>query len=66
MSGLDLSIVLHHLPFPPYARPVKKKLRQLNPQWSLQVKEEIQKQLKVEFLSVVEFLEWLAKVIFVP
>ena len=41
MLGLDLSIVLHHLPFPPYARPGKKKLRRLNPQWSLQMKEEI-------------------------
>ena len=32
----------------------------------MQVKEEIQKQLNVGFLSVVEYLEWLASVIHVP
>ncbi|KAL6323896.1 hypothetical protein AAG906_005893 [Vitis piasezkii] len=55
MSGLDPSIVLHHLPLLLYARPV-----------NLQVKEEIQKQLSVGFLSVVEYLEWLANVILIP
>ncbi|RVW77813.1 Retrovirus-related Pol polyprotein from transposon 297 [Vitis vinifera] len=34
--------------------------------WSLQVKEEIQKQLSVGFLSMVEHLEWLANVVPVP
>ncbi|RVW92144.1 Transposon Ty3-I Gag-Pol polyprotein [Vitis vinifera] len=40
-------------------RPVKQKLRRLHPRWSLQVKEEIQKQLSVGFLSVVKYPEWL-------
>ncbi|RVW86747.1 Retrovirus-related Pol polyprotein from transposon opus [Vitis vinifera] len=48
------------------ARPVKQKLRRLHPRWSLQVKEEIQKQLSVGFLSVVEYPEWLANVVPVP
>ena len=56
----------HHLPILPHARPVKQKLRRLHPRWSLQVKEEIRKQLSVGFLSVVEYPEWLAKVIPVP
>ncbi|RVW45283.1 Retrovirus-related Pol polyprotein from transposon 17.6 [Vitis vinifera] len=47
-------------------RPVKQKLRRLHPCWSLQVKEKIQKQLSVEFILVVEYLEWLANVILVP
>ena len=50
----------------PHARPIKQKLRRLHPQWSLQVKEEIQTQLNVGFLSVVEYPEWLANVIPVP
>ncbi|WJZ91334.1 hypothetical protein VitviT2T_010415 [Vitis vinifera] len=66
MSGLDPSIVQHRLPLLPHARLVKQKLRQLHPRWSLQVKEEIQKQLSVGFLSVVEYPEWLANVILVP
>ncbi|RVW89168.1 Retrovirus-related Pol polyprotein from transposon 17.6 [Vitis vinifera] len=37
MPGLDPSIVQHHLPTLPHARPVKQKLRRLHPRWSLQV-----------------------------
>ena len=66
MPGLNPTIVQHHLPILPRARPVKQKLRRLHPQWSLQVKEEIQKQLSVCFLSVVEYPEWLANVVPVP
>ncbi|RVW92617.1 Retrovirus-related Pol polyprotein from transposon opus [Vitis vinifera] len=49
-----------------YLDAVKQKLRRLHPRWSLQVKEEIRKQLSVGFLSVVEYPEWLANVIPVP
>ena len=66
MPGLDPSIVQHHLPLLPYARPIKQKLRRLHPRWSLQVKEEIQKQLSVGFLLVVQYPEWLANVVPVP
>ena len=66
MLGLDPSIVQHRLPLLPQARPVKQKLRRLHPRWSLQVKEEIQKQLSVGFLSVVEYPELLANVVPVP
>ncbi|RVW81842.1 hypothetical protein CK203_050827 [Vitis vinifera] len=66
MPGLDPYIVQHHLPTLPHARPVKQKLRRLHPRWSLQVKEEIQKQLSVGFISVVEYPEWLANVVPVP
>ena len=66
MQGLDPTIVQHHLPILPHARPVKQKLRWLHPRWSLQVKEEIQKQLRVGFSSVVEYHEWLANVVPVP
>ncbi|RVW67758.1 hypothetical protein CK203_065011 [Vitis vinifera] len=33
MHGLDPSIVQHHLPILPHARPLKQKLRRLHPQW---------------------------------
>ena len=66
MLGLDPSIVQHHLPLVPHSRLVKKKLRRLHPRWSLQVKEEIQKQLNVVFISMVQYLEWLANVVPVP
>ena len=63
MPNLDPTIVQHHLPILPHVRPVKQKLRRLHPRWSLQVKEEIQKQLSVGFLSVVEYPKWLANVV---
>ena len=66
MSGLNPSIVQHHLPILPHARPIKQKLRRMHPRWSLQVKEEIQKQLSVRFLFVIEYPEWLANVVPVP
>ena len=66
MLSLDPSIVHHCLPLLPHARPVKQKLRQLDHRWSLQVKEEIQKQLSVGFLSMVEYPKWLANVVPVP
>ena len=66
MFGLDPSIVQHHLPILPHARPTKQKLRRLHPHWSLQVKEGIQKQLSVGFILVVKYSEWLANVVPVP
>ena len=66
MPGLDPSIVQHRLSILPRARPIKQKLRRLHPRWSLQEKEEIQKQLGVGFLLVVEYPEWLAIVVHVP
>ncbi|RVW93290.1 Transposon Ty3-I Gag-Pol polyprotein [Vitis vinifera] len=66
MPGLDPSIVQHHLPLLSHVRPVKQKLRRLHHRWSLQVNEEIQKQLSVGFLSVVECPKWLANVVPVP
>ena len=66
MSGLDPLVVQHHLPLVPHARLIKQKLRRSHPCWTLQVKEEIQKQLSVGFISVVECPEWLANVVHVP
>ena len=66
MVGLDSSIVQHHLPILPQARPVKQKLSRLHPHWSLWVKEEFRKQLSIGFISVVEYPEWLANVVTIP
>ena len=63
MPSLDPSIVQHHLLLVPHARPIKQKLRRLHPRWSLQVKEEIQKQLSVGFISMVQYPKWLANVV---
>ncbi|KAL9237358.1 hypothetical protein vseg_011916 [Gypsophila vaccaria] len=45
MPGIDRSIVEHRIPIKPGFKPVKQKLRRIKPEWSLMVKEEIEKQL---------------------
>ena len=41
-------------------------LRRLHPQWSLKVKNDIQILLYVGFISIVEYVEWLAYVVLDP
>ena len=66
MLGLNPSIVQHKLPLLLHAKPVKLMLRRLHPQWSLKVKNDIQRLLYVGFISIVEYVEWLAYVVLDP
>ena len=50
MPGLSTNIVMHKIHTKPECKPVKQKLRKLIPEWSLKVKEEVEKQLKVGFI----------------
>ena len=59
-------IVEHRLPIDPAVRAIKQKLRQLHPEWSLKIKEEIIKQFNAAFLRVVEYPQWLANIVPVP
>ena len=63
MPGLDPNIVEHRIPLDPDAKPIKQKLRRIKPEWSLQVKEEIEKLLRVGFIRVIEYPEWLANIV---
>ncbi|RVW28898.1 hypothetical protein CK203_111944 [Vitis vinifera] len=66
MPRLDPSIIQHCLPLLPHDKLIKEKLKRLHPQWSLQMKKEIQKQLNIRFLSMAEYPQWLANVILIP
>ncbi|KAL6342226.1 hypothetical protein AAG906_006843 [Vitis piasezkii] len=59
-------LISYRLPLLPHPKPIKQKLRRLHPCWSLQVNEEIQKQLSVGFLSMVEYPEWHNKILMAP
>ena len=52
MPGIDREIAEHKLPIKPGFQPVKQKLRRMRPEWSLKVKEEIDKQFKAGFIKV--------------
>ena len=44
-------------------KPVKQKLRRMKPQWTLKIKEEVEKQYNARFLRVVNYPKWLANVV---
>ena len=66
MPRLSTDIVMHEIHTKPECKPVKQKLCKLIPEWSLKVKEEVEKQLKVGFIRVVDYPTWLANVVPVP
>ncbi|XP_074290938.1 uncharacterized protein LOC141617671 [Silene latifolia] len=52
MPGIHRKIAEHRIPIKPGFKPVKQKLRRMRLEWSLKVKEEIDKQLKAGFIKV--------------
>ena len=63
MPGIDIHIVQHCIPTDPTIKLVKQKLRRMKPEWTLKIKEEVEKQYNVRFLRVVNYLKWLANVV---
>ena len=66
MLGLSTDIVMHEIHTKPECKPIKQKLWKLISEWSLKVKEEVKKQLKVGFIRVVDYPTWLANAVLVP
>ena len=66
MPRIDIDIVQHCISTDPTMKPVKQKLRRMKPEWTLKIKEEVEKQYNAGFLRVVNYLEWLANVVPVP
>ncbi|XP_070017252.1 uncharacterized protein [Nicotiana sylvestris] len=66
MTSLRTSIVANKLPTNPMCPPVKQKLRKFNPNMSLNIKEEVTKQIKAKVLRVLEYPAWLANIVSVP
>ncbi|XP_054811516.1 uncharacterized protein LOC129312805 [Prosopis cineraria] len=66
MPGLDPSIASHKIPLLPKVEPKKQKLRRMNTGVSLQIKEEVIKQLEAGFLEVVTYPQWVANIVPVP
>ena len=65
MSGIDPSIVVHEIKTYPSAKPVKQKLRQVNPRKAASIKAEIEKLLKVGFIYLIPLMEWVSNVVLV-
>ena len=65
MLGIDTDIIQHCIPIDPTMKPVKHKLRRTKPEWTLKIKEEVEKQYNARFLRVVNYPKWLANVVLV-
>ena len=57
MPGLNPDIMQHRLPLNPGCSPVKQKLRRMNPEMSLKIKEEVKRQFDAGFLAVARYPE---------
>ena len=55
MPGIDTDIEQHCIPTNPTMKPVKQKLRRIKPEWTLKIKEEVEKQYNGGFLRVVNY-----------
>ena len=66
MPGLDPKLVEHRLKLKPEARPIKQKLRKLDPRIEQQVKEGLEDLLKAGFIRAIDYPDWLANIVAVP
>ncbi|KAI5402926.1 hypothetical protein KIW84_050500 [Lathyrus oleraceus] len=65
MPGLNSEIVEHRLSLKPECPTVKQKLRRTHPDMAVKIKEEVHKQIDVDFLVTVEYPQWVAKIVLV-
>ena len=66
MLGLDTEIVMHRILVKPECPPVRQALRRMKLEIILKIKEEVEKQLKASFLTVIAFSDWVANIVPMP
>ena len=66
MPGLDTKLVEHRLVLKPDVKPVKQKLRKMDPRVEQQVKEGLEDLLKAGFIRTIDYPDWLANIVVVP
>ena len=63
MPGLDIDIMVHHLPTKEGILPVKQKVRRMRHEMSEKIKAEVMKQFNIVFLAVTSYPQWVANVV---
>ena len=66
MPGLDPKLVEHRLVLKPDFKPIKQKLRKMDPRVAPQVKEGLEELLKAGFIRTIDYPDWLANIVAVP
>ena len=62
MSFLDITLAVHNLLVHLDAKPIKKKLRKIHPQFSLLVKEELERLLVTWFIRPIDYFDCLSNI----
>ena len=65
MLGIDPSIFKHEIQTYPNAKPIRQKLRPVNPRKVVAVKDEVEKLLKAGFIYPIALIEWVSNLIHV-
>jgi len=63
MLGIAIDLVVHNLGLKDDAKPIKKKLRKMNPKIALMVKEELQKLLQAKFIEPIDYSDWISNMV---
>ena len=66
MLGLDTEIVVHRIPVKPKCPPVQQALQRMKSEIILKIKEEVEKQLKASFLTVIAYSDWVDNTVPMP
>jgi len=65
MPSIATNLVVHNLGLKDDAKPIKQKLRKMNPTIALMVKEELQKILYAKFIQPIDYSEWISNMVLV-
>ena len=65
MLGLDNELIMHHLSIALGVKPVKQKLRKMDPHVALLVKAKLEKLLKANFIRAIDYAKWISNIVLV-
>jgi len=63
MPSIAIDLVVHNLGLKDDPRPIKQKLRKMNPKIALMVKEELQKLLQAKFIEPIDYSDWISNMV---
>lgn len=66
MPGVDPEVACHKLAVDPSAKPIKQRLRKMNPRITPQIEEEVQKLLDAGFIRPSLYPKWVSNIVAVP
>ena len=63
MPGIDPSIFVHEIKTYPDSKPVRQRLRQMNPRKDVAIKAEVEKLLRAGFIYPIPLTDWVSNIV---